>query len=157
MIGGQATGGDKAAEAIRSIGPGLQQPLGLSMSRMAQALMGDFVKSRLKSSSGRIAASLQVHAENDGGIIGAIVTASAPEAHFIEYGFEGVENLRGFLRLQKQAWGRAMASPREVWVRPHARQVSAPARSYLRAGLNDFEASGGFGDGVNDAIGGVIS
>jgi hypothetical protein len=157
MIAGHVSGGEKAAAEIMNIGPGLQQPLNLAVSRMAQILMGDFVKPRLKSNTGRLSASLNFAAENGEGNSGAQVTASAPEARFIEYGFEGVENLRGFLRLQKQAWGRPMASPREVWVRPHARQVSAPARSYLRAGLAEFEASGAFAEGIADVIDGVIS
>lgn len=157
MIGGKVTGGLAAIEGILKIGAGLQQPLDLAMSRMAQMLMGDFVKPRIKSSTGRLAASLEFSAQNGDGFRGAVVTTSLPEANFIEYGFEGVENLRGFLRLQKQAWGRPIASPREVWVSPHSRQVSSPARSFLRAGLAEYKASGGFEDGVNEAIGGVLS
>ena len=156
MIRGQVVGARAAALAISSIGSRLRPPLKVAMGGLAEVLMRDFVASRLKSSTGRLAASLKAVPEGGGGQIAVAVKATAPEAAFVEYGFDGVENLRGFLRLQKQAWGRAMREPRQVWVRPHARQVVAPARSYLRAGLEGFEASGCFGDGVADAIGGVL-
>jgi hypothetical protein len=156
MIRGQVTGGWAAAEAVSGIGERLRQPLGIAMGVLAGMLMRDFVGARLKSSSGRLAASLRAVPERGGGRDGVVVKALAPQAAFVEYGFDGVENLRGFLRLQKQAWGRAMRVPRQVWVGPHARQVSSPAHSYLRAGLEDFETSGCFGQGVADAIGGVV-
>jgi hypothetical protein len=157
MIRGQVTGGQAAMDDIKGIGARLQQPLNLKVSGLAEVLMHDFVKPRLKSSGGRLAASLKLVPQSDGGQISVTVTASAPEANFIEYGFEGVESLRGFLRQQKEAWGRPMTAPRAVWVGPHSREVSAPARSYLRAGLADFERGGTLAQGVNEAIGEVIS
>lgn len=54
-----------------------------------------------------------------------------------EFGFKGVENVRGHLRTIKQAFGRSIA-PRQIVVSSHTRTVNYPERSFMRTALAEM-------------------
>lgn len=74
------------------------------------------------------------------GTVGIPQLSTVPYAAIHEFGFQGTESVREFVRTQTHAWGKPI-TPREVTVQAHERQVSFPARSYLRTSLQErFEA-----------------
>lgn len=83
-----------------------------------------------------LAGSLNVRVTNEGGLaISGSVGTILSYARIHEFGYSGPEDVRSFVRMQVQAWGRPMNPPREVTVRPFTRQMNMPARPYMRPAL----------------------
>lgn len=59
-----------------------------------------------------------------------------------EYGFDGQVTVQQHLRTIKQAWGKPLASPKQITVRQHSRHEHLPERSYLRSALRELQAAG---------------
>jgi hypothetical protein len=152
MMDVQITGQDSVNARLSNFGAQLPMALGEVLKGMSEALLSEYVSPLVKYSSGRLAASLSASVEEKGGQMAAVISAQAPYAGFIEYGFQGIETVAGYMRNQRMAWGRAMASPKDVWVRAHSRNVDAPAHSYLRAGLADYAATGAVANGMSTAV-----
>lgn len=55
-----------------------------------------------------------------------------PYAAFWEFGFKGIQNIRGHNRLITRAFGRTLKSSVVASVKPHSRSVNQPAKDYLR-------------------------
>jgi phage gpG-like protein len=99
--------------------------------RAKEKLSGEVLNNR----TGQLRASIHSQLEStDTSVIG-VVGANTPYAAFQEYGFVGVEQVREHMRKLTQAFGRPVATPRDIMIKAHQRQVNYPAHSYLRSSL----------------------
>lgn len=95
----------------------------------------------LNTRTGRLRRSINRRLEGSGTTsIAGYVGTNVEYARRHELGFHGTETVREHLRLIKQAWGKPLASPKQVRVQPHSRQVDYPARSFLRTALREMDA-----------------
>lgn len=112
-------------------------------------LQGQVLKSH-KNGAG-LAGSLNIRIERDGDIsIAGYVGTAIIYARIHEYGFNGMETVRSFTRMQTMAWGKPMKSPREVVVQEHQRFMFMPARPYMRPSLQEKKQA--IVDRVREAI-----
>lgn len=57
-----------------------------------------------------------------------------------EYGFQGTLSIKAHQRYIKKAWGKSLKQSRHVAIRPHARTVKYPERSFLRSALRAMQS-----------------
>jgi len=89
----------------------------------------------LNKRTGRLRDSIHIETDTTDGAVMARVGTDVEYAAYHEYGFSGTEQVREHLRHITAAFGRSLASPREVLVRAHSRKVDYPAHSFLRSTL----------------------
>lgn len=77
--------------------------------------------------SGPLADSYSVAVQDMGNAVEVGLSNSLPYAGFIEFGFQGTEQVTEHLRMMTQAFGKPVASPHEVLVQSYSRTVDAPA------------------------------
>lgn len=144
MIRGELLGGDELKRAMAQAAPRLVPSLTQAIGRLVLTLQRNVKADKLsgqvlKVRTGRLRRSINARIEgaNTEQVSGTVGTnVSYARAH--EYGFTGTVNVRQSLRMQKQAFGRAI-TPVQVTVRAHTRQVSLPERSFLRSALAEMQ------------------
>lgn len=73
---------------------------------------------------------------------GARAGSDVPYAKLHEYGMQRNIVVSAYHRMQTMAWGKPMASPREVLVNQHSSYINAPERSYMRSSLREQAPEG---------------
>lgn len=129
---------------LRRMTPALQRELRTSIGSLILRLQTAVKSGKLSGQvlgvrTGRLRRSIdQRTASSANGVDGRVFT-NVEYARGHEYGFNGPVSVRGHLRMTKQAFGRQMRQPRAVFVRPHARQVNIPERSFMRSALREMQ------------------
>lgn len=140
MIAATVTNAAEVADRLATLPSAAEAALEIASSDLADRLLaiaqrnlsGDVLNAR----SGKLRDSLAANVDLAGRLT-ATVTADTPYAAFQEYGFDGSESVRAYLRQQTQAFGRAI-NPVQVAVKAHDRRVDYPAHSYLRSALAEL-------------------
>jgi phage gpG-like protein len=99
----------------------------------AEKLSGQALKNR----TGTLRASINYRIETTGRSIYGIVGTNKEYGAVHEYGFDGMVNVRDFLRMQVVAFGKRI-TPRKVNVRGHTRHMVIKERSFLRSSLREM-------------------
>jgi phage gpG-like protein len=140
MIAATMTNADEGADRLAALTAAAEAALEAVSADLADRLLaiaqrnlsGDVLNAR----SGRLRDSLAANVDLAGPLT-ATVTADTPYAAFQEYGFQGAESVRAYLRQQSQVFGRTIR-PVQVAVKAHDRHVDYPAHSYLRSALAEL-------------------
>lgn len=114
----------------------------------AQKLSGQVLNVR----TGRLRRSITQRVESSADEISGIVGTNVGYAAIHEYGFKGSVTVKQHLRQITQAFGRPLKSPVTATVRAHGKNVSLPARSFLRSALADMKNAGVIKAEIDDAI-----
>ena len=133
----QAMGGEMRRSILRTV---KKDSLRLETAVKEEKLTGQVLANR----TSRLRSSIHSDVEATDTTVTGFVFANmgqAAYARFWEYGFTGAEQVREHLRHMTVAFGRPVATPRDVMVKAHTRQVDQPARSYLRSTLTEAEAA----------------
>jgi hypothetical protein len=73
---------------------------------------------------------------------GARAGLDVPYAKAHEYGMQRNVVVSAYHRMQTMAWGKPMATPREVLVNQHSSYINLPERSYMRSSLREQAPEG---------------
>jgi len=121
-------GNPKLNEAMLRIGFLLEAETKLQLRRKVynQPQRGNYVR------TGRLLNSIRFNVKRKGSVSQLTVGSfSVPYAQIIEFGFDGVQQIRQHRRNQTHAWGSPLVPPRSVTVRAHGRNVNIKARPFL--------------------------
>lgn len=124
---------DRAREAVKK--SVVRLTLELLRKVKAEKLSGQL----LNVQTGRLRRSITQRATEQGSTITGIVGTNVEYARAHELGFKGPVSVKAHLRQIKEAWGKPLKAAKKIQVKPHARQVELPARSFLRSALADME------------------
>ena len=115
------SGDDKIKEALTRIGLRLQAQIKLKIRAIHLIDTGNL--------QNKIYYKLFKDSRGQGVSVGSY---GVPYAAMYEFGFSGNQAIRSHTRLMKQAFGKAVKSPRNIQVRAHARFLTVRARPYIR-------------------------
>lgn len=144
MIRFEVLGDNELTAALRRMTPALRRELQASIGRLALRLQtvvkgGKLSGQVLNVRTGRLRRSVDQRTTATDQVVEGRVFTNVEYARGHEYGHRGRVGVRGHLRLVKQAFGKRIKQPRHVFVRPHAKQVNLPERSFLRSTLRDMQ------------------
>jgi phage gpG-like protein len=144
MIQGELLGGDELAAVMRVKAPTFQRNFGQAILRLTVELLRNVKDDKLSGQvlnvrTGRLRRSINqrtsgLDTPQPEGVVGTNVVYARPH----EYGFKGVVSVKTHMRIQKQAFGKAI-TPVEVTVPQHSRRVNLPEKSFLRSALADLQ------------------
>lgn len=147
-------GADELAQRFADMPSAIREALTQKRDALAQQLLdaaraklsGDVLNAR----SGALRDSLQASADDD---LSARVFSSGEVKYAAaqEYGFEGDESVAAHSREIREAFGRAIDA-KTIFVAAFARHMNLPARSYLRAALDEMrdDISQGFAEALEE-------
>jgi hypothetical protein len=103
----------------------------------------------LSARSGSLKSSIDLRIDQSATGVTGTVFSDCTYARVHEYGFVGIVNVKASLRRITEAFGRP-TSGKTINVRPHARKIDLPERSFLRSALEDMTPA--IGEAVNAAL-----
>jgi hypothetical protein len=162
MITAQIFGFEEVRAKLESVFPAARERLRQTTAKLAIDLQRHVVEDKLsgqvlKNRTGTLRRSINQHVEETAdsvtGIVGADMNA-ARYARALEYGFQGTVQVRAHSRTITQAFGRQLASAREVAVSAHSMRMNLAERSYLRSSLRDMRQTilDAFAASLRDAV-----
>lgn len=89
--------------------------------------------------TGRLRRSVTHRVSEQGSVITGIVGTNVEYARVHELGFKAPVSVKAQLRQIKEAWGKPLKVAKNMYIKPHTRQMDFPARSFLRSALRDME------------------
>ena len=140
MIHAEIVGDKKLIEKFNAVMPNLQGELQRATARAALKLLRHVKEDKLNGQvlhvkTGRLRRSITMRVEQDGTITSGWVGTNVAYAHRLEYGFQGSETVRSFMR---RAPGGKKKDARTVTVRSFTRNANQPARSFLRSSYDEM-------------------
>lgn len=149
MIGLQITGTTEVIEKLGALTGKVRMAAKSSLDMWATELAGYIKAEKLSGNplnrrSGNLSSSVYPDKRETSDSIsgGARAGADVPYAKIHEYGLQRNVVVSAFYRMQTKAWGKPMASPREVLVNQHSSYVNMPERSYMRSSLREQAPEG---------------
>lgn len=140
MVRLEIEGADATARMLRAVAPQVRTRLDAAIARLALRLVRDVKESKLsgqvlKNRTGRLRRSVNYRMTTETDTrIEATVGTNVEYARAHEYG--GTVTIKEHLRMQTQAWGRPMVTPRKVTVKQH--EAKFAERSFLRSALREL-------------------
>lgn len=136
-------GDDTIVATLHQMTPALHNELHTSIGQLVLRMQtivraGKLTGQVLKVRTGRLRRNMDAEVRTSGHTVQGRVFTNVEYAPIHEYGYQGAVGVRGHLRQMKTAFGKRLKQPRAVFVRPHARQVNLPARSFLRSTLREM-------------------
>lgn len=139
-------GGEAAAQMPPARGNNIVTELNKTITRLTFQLAADVKEKKLngqvlKVQTGRLRRSITAKTNITGDGIEGTVGTNVSYAARHEYGFQGTEVVKSYLRTAKTAWGKTLKKPVTYTVRSFTRKVNTPERSFLRSALDDMRDS----------------
>jgi phage gpG-like protein len=136
MITGTVVGAEEVVQRFQSMPGALREQLKIGIGRAvlrvqayskADKLSGQVLQVR----TGRLRRSINTRVEISADKVTGVVGTNVEYARVHEYGFSGTVTVREHLR--------RTVTGAQALVRPHARRMNLPERSFLRSALHDME------------------
>jgi phage gpG-like protein len=146
-ISGRIAGANTVLNQFASVTPEARKRVRDTVSRLALQLLRHVKADKLsgqvlRNVTGTLRRSInQKVRDEQGAIIGSVGTnLSYARAHELGVDMHKAVQVRAHLRTITQAWGRPLATPRQVQVGPFSRNqhIHLPERSFLRSALDDM-------------------
>ncbi len=150
MIGLNIVGTEQVLEKLGTVTAKVRIAAKSSLDAWATELAG-YIKAEklsgqvLNRRSGKLSRSVYPYKPADTGTAisgGARAGLDVPYAKLHEYGLQRNIVVSAHFRMQTMAWGKPMATPREVLVNQHSSYINAPERSYMRSSLREQAPDG---------------
>lgn len=140
MIRAQVVGDEKLIASYNAVYPTLQNELEKATARAALKLLRHVKEDKLNGQmlnvrTGRLRRSITMRVEQAGSITNGWVGTNVAYAKRMEYGFQGTETVRAFMR---RAPGGEKDAARTVSVASFTRKANTPAHSFLRTSYADL-------------------
>ncbi len=144
MITAVLIGRENVSPFLRGIPPKIEEQLKIEVEALAikltrkvkeEKLSGQELKNRI----GALRASINYKIQNGYRAFYGIVGTNKQYAAVHEYGFDGIVNVRSFLRMLVKAFGKQLLNPVQVTVGAHTRHMIMPERSFLRSSLREMK------------------
>lgn len=150
MIGLKITGSNEVIAKLGELPGKVRVAAKSSLDMWALELAGYIKADKLSGQvlnrrSGNLSSSVYPDKASDTGTTisaGARAGLDVPYAKAHEYGIQRNVVVSAYFRMQTMAWGKPMATPREVLVNQHSSYINLPERSYMRSALQDKAPDG---------------
>lgn len=160
MIAAELIGADRVVAFMELLPDHVLKALQMDVSRLALALLAKVKEEKLsgqvlRNQTGTLRRSINQRVETFGrsAVVGSVGTnLSYAAAH--EFGVNKTVDVKGHMRMVKVAWGKAVKSPKEHWVKGFARKMNLPEASFLRSAMREMAPE--ITEGLEAAIGQAV-